>query len=76
MTIVDFNGVSYKITTPQSKNVIMFSLSMQCFKARACQMGAQDMLKKEYGPYFAPDESSYDVNLKFDLQRLPEDKGL
>jgi len=37
---------------------------MQCYKELA-QWGAQDMLQKEYGPYYIPNESQYDVTLEF-----------
>ncbi|CAG8733220.1 4939_t:CDS:2, partial [Racocetra fulgida] len=74
MTAVDFYGVSYRISTPQSKNIIKFSMLMQCFK-ELVQWGAQDMLHKEYGAYIlAETESGYDFSLEFDLQKLPEDK--
>ncbi|RIB27056.1 Arp2/3 complex, 34 kd subunit p34-Arc-domain-containing protein [Gigaspora rosea] len=74
MTVVDFDGVSYRISTPQSKNIIRFSMLMQCFK-ELIQWGAQEMLQKEYGAYILPQtESGYDFSLEFDLQKLPEDK--
>ncbi|RHZ81380.1 hypothetical protein Glove_120g223 [Diversispora epigaea] len=73
--IVDFDGVSYRIsTTPQTKSVITFSLLMQCFK-ELVQLGAKEMLQKEYGSYYQTQiEQGYDFSLQFDLQKLPEDK--
>ncbi|RIA95505.1 arp2/3 complex [Glomus cerebriforme] len=73
MTVVDFDGVSYHLSTPVSKSVIKFSLVMQCYK-ELVKWGAQDMLQREYGPYYIPKEEGYDVTLEFDLQKLPEDK--
>ncbi|CAG8454120.1 11856_t:CDS:2 [Scutellospora calospora] len=74
MTVVDFDGVSYHISTPQSKNVIKLSMQMRCFEDLV-QWGAQEMLQKEYGDYIQPDtEGGYDFSLEFDLQKLPEDK--
>ncbi|CAB4431528.1 unnamed protein product [Rhizophagus irregularis] len=74
MTVVDFDGVAYHLSTPESKSVIKFSLIMQCYK-ELVQWGAQDMLQREYGPYCVPKEDGYDVTLEFDLQKLPEDKS-
>ena len=74
MTVVDFDGVIYHLSTPESKSVIKFSLSMQCYKELS-QWGAQEMLEREYGPYCVPNEGQYDVTLEFNLSNLPEDKG-
>ncbi|CAJ0639668.1 16284_t:CDS:2 [Entrophospora sp. SA101] len=74
MTVVDFDGVYYYISTPKSKDVITFSLYMQCYK-ELVKFGAYDMLKKEYGQYISSEiENNYDFTLEFDLQKLPADK--
>lgn len=73
--IVDFDGVSFHISTPQSKSIIKFSVLMQCFK-ELVQWGAIEMLQREYGPYYQSEiEEGYDLSLEFDLQKLPEAKG-
>ena len=76
MTVVDFDGVSYKLSAPKENNsVIKFSLSMQCYK-ELVRWGAQNMLQKEYGPYCVSNtEAGYNVTLEFDLKKLPEDRG-
>ncbi|CAG8439824.1 13272_t:CDS:2 [Funneliformis caledonium] len=74
MIVVDFDGVSYHISTSESTSVIKFSISMQCYK-ELVQWGAQDMLQREYGPYCVSNtEEGYDFTLEFNLQNLPEDK--
>ncbi|CAG8561249.1 13878_t:CDS:2 [Acaulospora colombiana] len=74
MTVVDFDGVSYRISTFQSKNVIKFSVVMQCYK-ELLQWGVQDMLQREYSPYCQTEtEAGYDLSLEFVLQELPESR--
>ncbi|CAG8588877.1 15270_t:CDS:2 [Funneliformis mosseae] len=74
MIVVDFDSVSYHISTSESTSVIKFSISMQCYK-ELVQWGAQDMLQREYGPYCVSNtEEGYDFTLEFNLQNLPEDK--
>ncbi|CAG8589835.1 783_t:CDS:2 [Diversispora eburnea] len=69
--IVDFDGVSYRISNSQSRNIIKFSLSMQCFN----ELGAKDLLQKEYGSYCQTQiEEGYDFSLEFDVLNLPENK--
>ncbi|CAG8433838.1 9601_t:CDS:2 [Ambispora gerdemannii] len=73
-TVVDFDGVVYRISTPTSKNVILFSLSWQCFP-ELVKWGVHGMLKKEYGPYFSAEtENGYNFTLEFNLKVLPEAK--
>ncbi|CAG8458810.1 13594_t:CDS:2 [Ambispora leptoticha] len=73
-TVVDFDGVVYRISTPTLKTVIRFSLSWQCFN-ELVKWGANDMLKKYYGPYLCDEvESGYNLTLEFNLKELPEAK--
>ncbi|KAL1918575.1 uncharacterized protein VTP21DRAFT_2597 [Calcarisporiella thermophila] len=74
MTVVDFDGVTYFIHTPESKTRIVLSMAMKCYKELE-QYGANDILQREYGPYLiTPPEQGYNVTLEFNLENLPEDK--
>ncbi|OZJ06970.1 hypothetical protein BZG36_00244 [Bifiguratus adelaidae] len=74
MDVVDFDGVSYRISTPSSKTQIQLSLKWACWP-ELVQFGAEDMLKREYAEYYGgPTEDGFDVTLHFDLEKLPEDK--
>lgn len=78
MTIVDFDGVSYRLTTPVTKSKILLSMSWQCYP-ELVKYGAEDILKREYADYLTTPEAGFDVSLEFDLQNLPaelSDKGV
>jgi len=79
MTLVDFDGVTYKIITPEDKTHIKLSMNMRCYK-ELIEYGANDVLKRVYGDYLQPQpEVGYDVTLAFDLGKLPaseEEKNL
>ncbi|KAI8847426.1 Arp2/3 complex, 34 kd subunit p34-Arc-domain-containing protein [Chytridium lagenaria] len=62
----DFDGVSYSISTPESKSVIQLSMFMKCY-TELKQYGADSVLRRVYGSLLqsAP-EPGYD--------RLPADK--
>ncbi|KAJ3109844.1 hypothetical protein HDU97_000074 [Phlyctochytrium planicorne] len=70
----DFDGVSYSLSTPESKTVILLSMIMRCFPELK-SYGAEEILRREYGPLFqSVPEPGYDVTLKIDLERLPDDR--
>ncbi|KAJ3219918.1 hypothetical protein HDU67_008447 [Dinochytrium kinnereticum] len=70
----DFDGVSYALSTPESKTVIQLSMFMKCF-SELRQYGADSVLRRVYGNLLqAAPEPGYDVTLKIDLERLPVDK--
>ncbi|KAJ4992145.1 Arp2/3 complex [Stagonosporopsis vannaccii] len=71
--VSDFDGVTFHISTPESKTKILVSLQIKCF-SELVQYGAQAVLEREYGPYIVSPESGYDFSVLVDLENLPEDK--
>ncbi|KAF2675018.1 actin-related protein-like protein 2/3 complex subunit 2 [Microthyrium microscopicum] len=69
--VSDFDGVTFHISTPESKSKILISISVRCYK-ELVQYGAQAVLEREYGPYIVDPESGYDFSLLVDLENLPE----
>lgn len=72
--VSDFDGVTYHLSTPESKTKILISINVRCFK-ELVQYGAQDVLEREYGPYIVSPESGYDFSIQIDLENLPADQG-
>ena len=68
------DGVTFHISTPESKTKILVSLHIKCFK-ELVQYGAQAVLEREYGPYIVEPESGYDFSVLVDLENLPEEQG-
>jgi len=80
MTLADFDGVTYHVsTTPESKSILILSMAMRCYNELK-EYGANDVLKRVYGDrYMETPETGYDVSLKFDQETLPPsdtEKGL
>lgn len=73
MTVVDFDGVQYHISTPDSKSVLHISLQWLCYKELA-QYGAQEVLSREYGSYLqSTAQQGYDLTLVIDLDQSPDE---
>jgi actin related protein 2/3 complex subunit 2 len=72
--VSDFDGVTFHISTPESKSKILVSLRIKCYH-ELVQYGAQSILEREYGPYIVAPESGYDFSVLVDLDNLPEDQG-
>ncbi|KAJ2984725.1 hypothetical protein NUW58_g5911 [Xylaria curta] len=72
-TVSDFDGVTFHISTPETKTQILVSLQIRCFK-ELVQYGAEDVLQREYGQYVVPPETGYDFSVLIDLENLPADK--
>ena len=73
--MADFDGVIYRISTPESKTVLLISVAIRCY-AELERYGAASILKREYGQYFGGStEPGYDVSLTIDLTTLPTDRG-
>lgn len=72
--ISDFDGVTFHLSTPESKSKILISINVRCFK-ELVQYGAQEVLEREYGPYIVAPESAYDFSIQVDLEALPTDPG-
>ncbi|KAJ3321480.1 hypothetical protein HDV06_004149 [Boothiomyces sp. JEL0866] len=71
--LADFDGVTFRISNSENKNILMISMAMICFKELE-QFGASQVLAREYGSYYQPTpEPGYDVTLSIDLQTLPAD---
>lgn len=75
MTVADFDGVTYRISTPESKSVINISLGWAC-AAELFTHGAKDVLRREYGNFLLDTpEQGYDVTLSIDLETISTDAG-
>lgn len=75
MKIADFDGVTYRVSTPDTKSILHVSMSLRCFQ-EVRQYGADAILAREYGDLLASTpEPGYDVTLRIDMDNLPADKG-
>ncbi|PGG96805.1 hypothetical protein AJ80_09777 [Polytolypa hystricis UAMH7299] len=70
--VSDFDGVTFHVSTPESKSKILISISVKCFR-ELVQYGAQGVLEREYGPYIVSPEPGYDFSIQIDLENLPAD---
>jgi actin related protein 2/3 complex subunit 2 len=71
--VSDFDGVTFHISTPESKTKIQVSIALRCY-GELVQFGAQEVLEREYGPYIVSPESGYDFSVLVDLENLPADQ--
>ena len=76
---VDFDGVRFHISTPntQQKTLLLLSMSINCW-GELVQYGALDILKREYGPLLqdpSATEAEYNVSLLIDLEQVPAGPG-
>ncbi|KAJ5717917.1 hypothetical protein N7488_003563, partial [Penicillium malachiteum] len=69
----DFDGVTFHVSTPESKTKILLSINVKCFK-ELIQYGAQEVLEREYGPYIVTPEPGYDFSVQVDLEDLPAEQ--
>ncbi|KAJ5724485.1 Actin-related protein 2/3 complex subunit 2 [Penicillium malachiteum] len=69
----DFDGVTFHVSTPESKTKILLSINVKCFK-ELVQYGAQEVLEREYGPYIVTPEPGYDFSVQVDLEDLPAEQ--
>ncbi|KAI1490604.1 Arp2/3 complex [Biscogniauxia mediterranea] len=72
-TVSDFDGVTFHISTPETKTKILVSIQIRCFR-ELVQYGAEQVLQREYGPYVVPPEVGYDFSILVDLENLPAEK--
>lgn len=76
MTVADFDGVTYHLSTPESKTTILISLGWACAK-ELFDYGAKDILKREYGSLLLDTaEQGYDVSLSIDLEKVSNEPGI
>ena len=73
-TVSDFDGVTFHISTPETKTQILLSIQIRCFRDLV-QYGAEQVLQREYGSYVTATEPGYDFSVMVDLESLPESKG-
>ncbi|EKG22075.1 Arp2/3 complex 34kDa subunit p34-Arc [Macrophomina phaseolina MS6] len=71
--VSDFDGVTFHISTPESKSKIVISIAVRCFQ-ELLKYGAQEVLEREYGPYIVTPESGYDFSIQVDLENLPAEQ--
>lgn len=72
--VSDFDGVTFHLSTPETKSKILISLSVKCY-SELLKYGAQEVLEREYGPYIVSPEAGYDFSVLIDLESLPDDAG-
>ncbi|OJD17490.1 hypothetical protein AJ78_02411 [Emergomyces pasteurianus Ep9510] len=70
--VSDFDGVTFHLSTPETKSKILISISVKCFR-ELVQYGAQSVLEREYGPFIVSPEPGYDFSILVDLDSLPEE---
>ncbi|KAJ1917432.1 Arp complex subunit [Tieghemiomyces parasiticus] len=74
--LVDFDGVTYHLSTPTSRSELVLSMAVPCFSELVAH-GAQDILNREYGAHLLPEtEQGYHVSMKFDLEKTDQDTAL
>lgn len=71
--VSDFDGVTFHLSTPESKTKILISIHVKCFR-ELVQYGAQQVLEREYGPYIVNPEPGYDFSVQLDLENLPAEQ--
>lgn len=75
MAIVDFDGVSYHLSTLDDDDAkLNLSIRWKCWK-ELVQYGAIDVLKREYSRWIVEPEHGYDFTLQFDLENIGGDPG-
>ncbi|KAG7292087.1 hypothetical protein NEMBOFW57_002119 [Staphylotrichum longicolle] len=72
-TVSDFDGVTFHISTPETKTKIMVSIQIRCFQD-LLRYGAEEVLNREYGQYVVAPEPGYDFSIVVDLENLPAEK--
>lgn len=73
--VSDFDGVTFHLSTPETKTKILISISVKCYH-ELLKYGAQEILEREYGPFIVAPEAGYDFSVLIDLEGLPDDAGL
>ncbi|XP_014286731.1 probable actin-related protein 2/3 complex subunit 2 [Halyomorpha halys] len=73
ITIADFDGVLFHISNVGGeKSKILVSISLKFYK-QLQEHGADELLKREYGPLLVEPETGYNVSLRLDLDNVPSD---
>lgn len=73
ITIADFDGVLYHISNLNSdKTKVRISISLKFYKELQ-EHGADELLKRVYGPLLITAEDGYNVSVLIDLENIPND---
>jgi len=77
ITLADFDGVTYHVTTnPNQRNIVTVSMSWGCINTDMRQFDIPGKVRALYGPLFTSPESGYDISLTFDLDNIQDKAGL
>ncbi|CAH0725571.1 unnamed protein product, partial [Brenthis ino] len=73
VTLADFDGVLFHISNVNGdKTKVRVSISLKFYKQLE-EHGADELLKRVYGPLLTEPESGYNVSVLLDLENIPED---
>ncbi|KAG9257868.1 Arp2/3 complex, 34 kd subunit p34-Arc-domain-containing protein [Emericellopsis atlantica] len=72
-TVSDFDGVTFHISTPETKTKILLSIQIRCFRDLV-QHGAEQVLQREYGDYVTSTEPGYDFSVLIDVEGITGEK--
>ncbi|KAI9229889.1 MAG: Arp2/3 complex, 34 kd subunit p34-Arc-domain-containing protein [Piptocephalis tieghemiana] len=78
VTLVDFDGITYHVHTPDTNNLsnLLVSMRLRCF-SELQKYGADDLLRAEFGDSLqAKPEDGWDLTLAFDLSTSPGSEEL
>ncbi|XP_059474958.1 probable actin-related protein 2/3 complex subunit 2 [Neocloeon triangulifer] len=71
ITVADFDGVLFHISNQKNdKTKIIVSISLKFYKELQ-QHGADELLKREYGPLLTTPEDGFNVSVLIDLENVP-----
>jgi len=71
ISFVDYDGVRFRMHTPEKKTGLILSMSVRCWDELA-KYGADEIMKREYGARIAAQpEPQFNVTLEFDLENVP-----
>ncbi|CCU76087.1 ARP2/3 complex 34 kDa subunit [Blumeria hordei DH14] len=71
--VSDFDGVTFHVSTQDSKSKILVSIQVSCFD-ELLEYGAQQVLEREYGSLVVAPETGYNFSIQIDLGNIPEEK--
>lgn len=73
VTVADFDGVLYHVSNLNGdKTKVVVSISMKFYKDLQ-DHGADELIRREYGPYLTATEDGYNVSVLYDLENVPSD---
>ncbi|XP_068617761.1 actin-related protein 2/3 complex subunit 2 [Battus philenor] len=73
VTVADFDGVLFHISNVNGdKTKVRVSISLKFYKQLE-EHGADELLKRVYGPLLTETESGYNVSVLLDMENIPDD---